>query len=134
MCLGLGPGTAQFGMFLKAPEWTGPSVSSSTKLSKRTATRLLRKSWPERNFSIRCRLWTIGSIRSVLFELIFHVWQWAETNLLLLQTEQYQRQTQQLERKIEEQAKTISHLKAELSSLRKHASGWKCDLSLHLQN
>ncbi|KTF92674.1 hypothetical protein cypCar_00049640, partial [Cyprinus carpio] len=37
-------------------------------------------------------------------------------------TEQYQRHTQQLERKIEEQAKTISHLKAELSSLHKHAS------------
>uniref|UniRef100_A0A673K484 TRAF family member-associated NF-kappa-B activator-like n=1 Tax=Sinocyclocheilus rhinocerous TaxID=307959 RepID=A0A673K484_9TELE len=42
-------------------------------------------------------------------------------------TEQYQWHTQQLERKIEEQAKTISHLKAELSSLRKHASGEVCE-------
>ncbi|XP_051566644.1 TRAF family member-associated NF-kappa-B activator-like isoform X2 [Myxocyprinus asiaticus] len=37
-------------------------------------------------------------------------------------TEQYQRQSQQLERKIEEQAKTITHLKAQLSLLQKHAS------------
>uniref|UniRef100_A0A8C1E9A1 TRAF family member-associated NFKB activator n=1 Tax=Cyprinus carpio carpio TaxID=630221 RepID=A0A8C1E9A1_CYPCA len=42
-------------------------------------------------------------------------------------TEQYQRHTQQLERQIEEQTKTISHLKAELSSLRKHAPGEVCE-------
>lgn len=42
-------------------------------------------------------------------------------------TELYQRHTQHLERKIEEQAKTISHLKTELSSLRKHASGEVCE-------
>lgn len=44
-------------------------------------------------------------------------------NPLLLQSEQYQRHTQMLERTIEEQAKTILHLKAELSSVRKHAPG-----------
>lgn len=42
---------------------------------------------------------------------------------IALQSELYQRHTQILERKIEEQAKTILHLKAELSSVRKHASG-----------
>ncbi|XP_059356646.1 TRAF family member-associated NF-kappa-B activator-like [Carassius carassius] len=42
-------------------------------------------------------------------------------------TEQYQRHTHQLERQIEEQAKTISHLKTELNSLRKHAAGEVCE-------
>ncbi|KAG1945017.1 TRAF family member-associated NF-kappa-B activator [Pimephales promelas] len=46
---------------------------------------------------------------------------------LLLKSEQYQRHTQMLERKIEEQAKTILHLKAELSSVRKHASEEVCE-------
>lgn len=42
-------------------------------------------------------------------------------------TEQYQRHTQKLEKQIEDQAKTIVHLKTELSSLRKHASGEVCE-------
>ncbi|XP_067300688.1 TRAF family member-associated NF-kappa-B activator [Pseudorasbora parva] len=48
-------------------------------------------------------------------------------------TEQYQRHTQQLERQIEEQAKTILHLKAELSSLRKHAPEEVCESAYRKQ-
>ncbi|XP_052463072.1 TRAF family member-associated NF-kappa-B activator [Carassius gibelio] len=42
-------------------------------------------------------------------------------------SELYQRHTQQLERTIEEQAKTITQLKADLTSLQKHASGEVCE-------
>lgn len=71
-----------------------------------------------------------------LWELVTHqtrasVWK-ANTNLMFLQTEYYERHTQKLQKQIEDQQQLILQLEAKLSAARQPSGWWDTITSLHM--